>query len=89
MYGVHNDAAKQSILLRYKASEGIKIDSRMSSHAQTQHLTISPIKYEEIYPKSYIDGQDALQNLGAYFPYYNEERPHSSLSYRFPGDLAP
>jgi putative transposase len=45
------------------------------------------IKYEEIYPKSYIDGQDALQNLGAYFPYYNEERPHSSLSYQPPGQI--
>lgn len=43
------------------------------------------IKYEEIYPKSYVDGREALHNLGVYFTYYNEERPHSSLSYRSPG----
>ena len=25
------------------------------------------IKYEEVYPKSYVDGRDALQHLAAYF----------------------
>lgn len=45
------------------------------------------IKYEEIYPKSYVDGRDALHNLRVYFPYYNEERPHSSLAYRSPGQI--
>lgn len=45
------------------------------------------IKYEEIYPKSYTNGRDALHNLGRYFSYYNEERPHSSLSYRPPGQI--
>lgn len=45
------------------------------------------IKYEEIYPKSYVDGLDALHNLGLYFPYYNEVRPHSSLAYLSPGQI--
>ncbi len=45
------------------------------------------IKYEEIYTKSYIDGRDALHHLGRYFPYYNEERPHSSLDYQSPGKI--
>lgn len=42
------------------------------------------IKYEEIYPKSYADGKEATRSLEIYFPYYNEERPHSALAYATP-----
>jgi putative transposase len=42
------------------------------------------LKYEEVYPRDYVDGLMALRSLGAYFPYYNEVRPHSALSYMTP-----
>lgn len=45
------------------------------------------VKYEEIYPRDYVDGLEAHQKLGVYFPYYNEERPHSSLSYETPAQV--
>lgn len=37
------------------------------------------LKYEEVYLKSYRDGQDAWQQLDRYIRWYNEERTHSSL----------
>lgn len=45
------------------------------------------IKYEEIYPRDYVDGLVAHQSLGVYFPYYNEIRPHSALGYMTPGQV--
>jgi putative transposase len=42
------------------------------------------IKYEEVYPKDYSGGLEALQKLEQYFLYYNEERPHSALNYATP-----
>jgi putative transposase len=45
------------------------------------------IKYEEIYPKDYVDGIMAHQSLGLYFPYYNEIRPHSGLGYKTPAQV--
>ena len=37
------------------------------------------LKYEDVYLKEYGDFFNALDNLEAYFYYYNEERRHSSL----------
>ena len=42
------------------------------------------IKYEEVYPKDYAGGLEALQKLNLYFIYYNKERPHSALGYETP-----
>ena len=42
------------------------------------------IKYEEIYLKNYIDGQDAYKNLLKYINFYNKSRPHQSLGYISP-----
>lgn len=42
------------------------------------------LKYEEVYLKSYQDGQDAFQNLNRYIRWYNEERTHSALNGRTP-----
>jgi putative transposase len=42
------------------------------------------VKYEDIYLKCY-EGVPALRRgLGAYWTFYNEERPHQSLDYRTP-----
>ena len=37
------------------------------------------LKYEEVYLKSYRDGQDAYQQLDRYIRWYNEKRTHSAL----------
>jgi putative transposase len=42
------------------------------------------VKYEEIYLRRYETVPELRQGLGRYFPYYNEERWHQSLSYRTP-----
>ncbi|MGL6193262.1 MAG: IS3 family transposase [Thermoguttaceae bacterium] len=42
------------------------------------------VKYEEIYLRSYETVWELEQSLDRYFRFYNEERPHQSLGYRFP-----
>ena len=43
-----------------------------------------PVKYEDIYLKSYSNGLELTDGLGSYFDFYNNERPHQSLGYRTP-----
>lgn len=45
------------------------------------------VKYEEVYLKAYESGIDAHSNLAGYFDFYNNERPHQSLSYRPPREV--
>lgn len=45
------------------------------------------VKYEEVYLKDYGDGKEAFEGLGAYFGFYNEERPHQALDYRTPAEV--
>jgi putative transposase len=42
------------------------------------------VKYEEVYLKSYETVPVAIQSLGEYFRFYNEERWHQALGYRTP-----
>ena len=42
------------------------------------------VKYEEIYLHDYANPREARQGLGAYFPLYNETRPHQALGYCTP-----
>jgi len=42
------------------------------------------VKYEEVYLKDYGTPLEARENLGEYFVFYNEERPHQSLGYATP-----
>jgi putative transposase len=42
------------------------------------------VKYEEVYLKAYEDVGRSRRSLGAYFRFYNAERPHQSLGYRTP-----
>ncbi len=43
------------------------------------------VKYEDIYLRGYEGVPELRTGLGRYFPFYNEERPHQSLTYRTPG----
>ncbi len=40
------------------------------------------LKYEEVYLKEYNNYFEALNSIGEYIKYYNEERSHSSLGKR-------
>jgi putative transposase len=42
------------------------------------------VKYEEVYLREYDSVREAVQSLGAYFQFYNQERPHQSLGYKTP-----
>ncbi len=42
------------------------------------------VKYEEVYLHDYQGVVEAEQRLGAYWEFYNHERPHQALSYRTP-----
>jgi putative transposase len=45
------------------------------------------VKYEDIYIKDYEQVIELEVGLGAYFRFYDEERPHQSLDYRTPGEV--
>ena len=45
------------------------------------------VKYEDIYLKDYVDVPMLIGGLGAYFDFYNRERPHQSLGYRTPASV--
>ena len=45
------------------------------------------VKYEEVYLKAYINAVKARRELGAYFRFYNDLRPHQALGYRTPAEV--
>lgn len=45
------------------------------------------VKYEEVYPSDYADGQVAHHRLGRYFRFYNTERRHQALEKRTPSEV--
>jgi putative transposase len=45
------------------------------------------VKYEEVYLKAYRDGSEARVGIGAYFNFYNAQRPHQALGYRTPAEV--
>ncbi len=44
------------------------------------------VKYEHIYLNVYEDGISLWKGLDGYFRFYNQERPHQSLSYNTPAN---
>ncbi len=45
------------------------------------------VKYEDVYPRDYVDGHALYHGLEKYFRYYNEERKHSALGKRTPSEV--
>ena len=46
------------------------------------------VKYEEVYLKAYANASEARRELGAYFRFYNNQRPHQALGYRTPAEVS-
>ena len=46
-----------------------------------------PVRYEEVYLKTYADAREARMALGDYFRFYNDLRPHQALGYRTPAEV--
>ena len=45
------------------------------------------LKYEEVYLKTYANATEARREVGAYFRFYNDQRPHQALGYRTPAEV--
>ena len=45
------------------------------------------LKYEEVYLKAYANATEARREVGAYFRFYNDQRPHQALGYRTPAEM--
>ena len=45
------------------------------------------VKYEEVYLKAYVNAVEARRELGAYFRFYNNLRPHQALGYQTPAEV--
>ena len=45
------------------------------------------MKYEEVYLKAYANVTEARRELGDYFRFYNDLRPHQALGYRTPAEV--
>ena len=45
------------------------------------------VKYEEVYLKDYLSGDDCYQGLKKYFQFYGHERRHQALEYRTPWEV--
>ena len=45
------------------------------------------VKYEEVYLKAYAGAREARRELGAYFRFYNDQKPHQALGYRTPSEV--
>ena len=40
------------------------------------------VKYEEVYLTAYVNAVEARRELGAYFRFFNDLKPHQALGYR-------
>ena len=45
------------------------------------------VKFEEVYLKAYVNAGAARRELGAYFRFYNDQKPHQALGYRTPAEV--
>jgi putative transposase len=85
--GVHYTSSRHIELF---TNHGTKVSmdgrGRAMDNIFTERLWRS-VKYEEVYLKDYATVQDAKENIGDYFNFYNYERKHQSNSYKTPAEI--
>jgi len=68
-------------------SQGIRISmdgkGRCLDNILNERLWRS-LKYEEVYLRAYVTVAEARSYIGAWFTFYNDERPHQALNYKTP-----
>ena len=47
---------------------------------------LDDIQYECVYLRDFETGSEARQEIGTWFTYYDEDRPHSALGDRTPAE---
>ena len=69
---------------------GVKI-SRDGKGRYTDNILVErlwrTLKYEEVYLTAYANATEARREVGAYFRFYNDQRPHQALGYRTPAEV--
>ena len=69
---------------------GVKI-SRDGKGRYTDNILVErlwrTLKYEEVYLKAYANATEVRREVGAYFRFYNDQRPHQALGYRTPAEV--
>ena len=45
------------------------------------------LKYEDIYLNNYCNGSELIKGVGKYFNFFNNQRFHQSLDYKFPAQV--
>jgi len=74
------------VLLRHGIQISMDGKGRCRDNVFVERLWRS-LKYEEVYLKGYQRVPEARAGIGAYFRFYNQERPHQALGYRTPGEV--
>ena len=76
--------------IRVLEGRGVKISmdgkGRYSDNIFVERLWRT-VKYEEVYLKAYGNATEARRELGEYFRFYNDRRPHQALGYRTPAEV--
>jgi len=80
--------SSQYIQMLLDANVNISMDGkgRAIDNVFTERLWRT-IKYEEVYLNEYTNPKEAHRRIRQYLDYYNNERPHQSLSYRTPAEV--
>jgi len=74
------------VLLQHNIQVSMDGKGRCMDNVFVERLWRS-LKYEEVYLKGYQKVPEAKAGIGAYFRFYNQERPHQALGYRTPGEV--
>jgi putative transposase len=72
-----------SILLEHEIAISMDGKGRALDNVFVERLWRT-VKWEDIYLKDYETAKELYSGMKSYFPYYNEERKHSSLGYETP-----
>lgn len=75
-----------SVLLDKKISISMDGRGRALDNVYIERLWWT-VKYENVYPRDYLDGISLYKGLSRYFNYYNERREHSALNKMTPAEV--